>query len=88
VRTKYSINLLTSLHHDSETASDKREKASVSRLSFSDPHHNTSCEKEKIMADKLLTLLFASVFVFTLSTVVFAPKAGAQDKGAKKTRPR
>jgi len=40
------------------------------------------------MADKLLTLLFASVFVFTLSTVVFAPKAGAQDKGAKKTRPR
>ena len=38
------------------------------------------------MAKKLLTLLFTSVLAFPLSTVVFAPEAGAQDKPAKETR--
>jgi hypothetical protein len=38
------------------------------------------------MLKKLLTLLFASVLAFPLSTMVFAPKAGAQDKAAKQAR--
>jgi len=38
------------------------------------------------MVKKLLTLLFASVLAFPLSTVVFAPEAGAQDKAAKEAR--
>ena len=38
------------------------------------------------MVKKLLTLLFTSVLAFPLSTVVFAPEAGAQDKGAKEAR--
>ena len=37
------------------------------------------------MVKKLLTLLFASVLAFPLSTV-FAPEAGAQDKAAKQER--
>src|SRR5882672_2791232 len=37
------------------------------------------------MVKKLLTLLFASVLAFPLSTV-FAPEAGAQDKAAKEMR--
>jgi len=38
------------------------------------------------MVKKLLTLLFMSGLAFTLSTVVFAPEAAAQDKAAKETR--
>jgi len=38
------------------------------------------------MVKKLLTLLFTSVLAFPLSTVVFAPEAGAQDKAAKEAR--
>ncbi len=38
------------------------------------------------MVKKLLTLLFMSGLAFTLSTVVFAPEAAAQDKAAKATR--
>jgi hypothetical protein len=38
------------------------------------------------MTKKLLTLLFASVLAFPLSTVVFVPEAGAQDKAAKEAR--
>ena len=38
------------------------------------------------MVKKLLTLLFTSVLTFPLSTVAFAPEAGAQDKAAKETR--
>ena len=38
------------------------------------------------MVKQLLTLLFTSVLVLALATVVFAPEAGAQDKAAKETR--
>jgi hypothetical protein len=38
------------------------------------------------MVKKLLTLLFTAVLAFPLSTVVFAPEAGAQDKAAKEVR--
>ena len=38
------------------------------------------------MVKKLLALLFASVLALPLSTVIFAPGAGAQDKAAKETR--
>ena len=38
------------------------------------------------MVKKLLTLLFMSGLAFTLSTVVFAPGAAAQDKAAKEMR--
>jgi len=38
------------------------------------------------MVKKLLALLFTSVLAFPLSTVVFAPEAGAQDKAAKESR--
>ena len=38
------------------------------------------------MVKKLLTLLSMSGLAFTLSTVVFAPEAAAQDKAAKETR--
>ena len=38
------------------------------------------------MVKKLLTLLFASVLAFPLSTVVFAPEAAAKDKAAKEAR--
>jgi hypothetical protein len=38
------------------------------------------------MAKKLLTLLLTSVFACTLSTVVLAPEAAAQDKAAKESR--
>jgi len=42
--------------------------------------------KEITMVKKLLALLFTSVLAFPLSTEVFAPEAGAQDKAAKETR--
>jgi hypothetical protein len=38
------------------------------------------------MANKVLTLLVTSVFALALSTLVFAPEAGAQDKAAKESR--
>jgi len=38
------------------------------------------------MVKKLLALLLTSVFAVPLSTVVFAPVAGAQDKAAKESR--
>ena len=38
------------------------------------------------MVEKLLALLLTSVLAFPLSTVVFAPEAGAQDKAAKEVR--
>jgi hypothetical protein len=38
------------------------------------------------MVKKVLTLLLTSVFVFLLSTLVFTPEAGAQDKVAKESR--
>ncbi len=38
------------------------------------------------MVKKLLALLFTSVLAFPLSTVVFAPEAGAQDEAAKEAR--
>ena len=38
------------------------------------------------MVKKLLALLLTSVFAVPLSTVVFAPEAGAQDKAAKESR--
>ena len=38
------------------------------------------------MLKKSLTLLFASVLAVPLSTMVFAPKARAQDKAAKEAR--
>jgi hypothetical protein len=38
------------------------------------------------MTKKLITLLFVSAIAFPLSVVVFAPKAGAQDKAAKEAR--
>src|SRR5229473_6507197 len=38
------------------------------------------------MVKKLLALLFTCGLAFPLSTVVFAPEAGAQDKAAKETR--
>jgi hypothetical protein len=54
--------------------------------SFGTRTTNLSFEKEKIMAKKLLTLLLTSVFVFPLSTLVFAPQVAAQDAAAKPTR--
>jgi hypothetical protein len=44
-----------------------------------------SSEKEKAMVKKVLTLLLTSVFVL-LSTFVFTPEVGAQDKVAKESR--
>ena len=38
------------------------------------------------MVKKLLTVLLMSGLAFTLSTVVFAPEAAAQDKAAKEAR--
>jgi hypothetical protein len=54
--------------------------------SFGPRTTNLSFEKEKIMAKKLLTLLLTSVFVFPLSTLVFAPEVAAQDAAVKQTR--
>jgi hypothetical protein len=55
-------------------------------LLFLATHHHLSGEEEGHMLKKLVTLLFASVLAFPLSTALFAQEAPAKAKAAKQVR--
>jgi hypothetical protein len=80
VRRKYSINPFTPPHdHAVKTVVLNRKRPVYLLLDYSfGPRTANLSEEEGHVVKKLLTLLLMALFAVPLSTVVFAPEAGAQ----------